>query len=112
MASAVLKSVPESLPESDLFIDREDIRFWNKASDRVVIEIKVRNQSTERSNETTMLVQSAPLGAFVPWQPVAHVAVPAIAAGETGHLATGSYAAPGAGVAPASADDLATLDGS
>jgi hypothetical protein len=83
MASALLKSFRETLLEADLFIGREGIRFWNKTSDRMVIEIEVHNLGTHRSTETILLVQSAPLGAFVPWQPLAHVAVPAIQAGRS-----------------------------
>jgi hypothetical protein len=83
MASALLESVRQTMLEADLFIEREDIRFRNIAADRVAIEIEVHNLGTERSAETTIVVQSAPLGAFVPWQPLAHVMVPVIEAGES-----------------------------
>jgi hypothetical protein len=83
MASALLEPIRGTLLEADLLIGPKDIRFWNKASDRVIIEIEVHNRGTERSTETVILVDSAPLGAFVPWQPLAHVAVPPIEAGES-----------------------------
>jgi hypothetical protein len=86
MASALLESVQETLLEADLFAGPEDIRFRNKARDRVVIEIEVHNLGSERSTETAVFVQSAPLGVFVPWEPLAHVAVPAIEAGGSATL--------------------------
>ncbi len=63
---------------SDLVVEREGIRFWNEAEDRVRIEIDVENRGEEWSAPTSMRVETAPFGVFVPWQPLATLAVPAI----------------------------------
>jgi hypothetical protein len=62
----------------DLHVDRDDIRFWNSAPEVVEIEFTVRNEGWERSAPTEATIQAAPLGAFVAWQTLGRVPVPAI----------------------------------
>jgi hypothetical protein len=59
-------------------VDPADISFENTAPDQVQIAVTVHNQSATWSPPTTMLVQAAVLGAFVPWRPLTSVAVPRI----------------------------------
>ncbi len=68
---------------AQLEVVRSGIRFHNVAPDRVRIEIEVRNRSATWSQPTPIRLQSAPLGAFVPWQPLATLHAPPIAPGET-----------------------------
>lgn len=62
-----------------LEVEREGIRFWSAAPDRVRIEITVHNRGTVWSQATPLVVQSAPLGAFLPWRPLVQMTVPPIA---------------------------------
>lgn len=62
-----------------LEVERTDIVFANRTPEIVDIAITVRNCGFAPSRPTTAVIQSAPLGAFVPWRPLATVAVPAIA---------------------------------
>ncbi len=53
-----------------LSLDREDITFANITPELVRFEVTVCNDGPERSEPTFALLQAAPLGAFVPWQPL------------------------------------------
>jgi len=68
---------------AQLTVERQGIRFWNVATDRVHIAIEVRNEGTARSRPTTARLRGAPLGAFVDWTPLAAVRVPAIEPGSS-----------------------------
>jgi hypothetical protein len=57
-------------------VEREGIRFWNVTPERVRIEIAVHNRGVVRSQATPMVIQSAPLGAFLPWRPLGRLMVP------------------------------------
>lgn len=75
------------LPDEDkasegLSVSRSDIEFANITKEVVAIEIHVANRSAGRSAPTEMVLQVAPLGAFVPWQPLATLPVPALRPGE------------------------------
>jgi hypothetical protein len=61
-----------------LYISPAGFSFHNTAYNRVAIEVTVHNPSAERSLPTTMVVQAAPLGAFVPWSHLTSVVVPEI----------------------------------
>ncbi len=61
-----------------LFVERTDISFRNVEPDRVRIEVVVSNPSSLSSEPTMMVVQAAPLGAFLPWREVAIMEVPSI----------------------------------
>jgi hypothetical protein len=76
--------------ETDLRVERTDISFHDLTGDRdtVRIEITVHNAGTHRSPPTPMIVESAPLGAFVPWRPLAQLLVPALEPGESHQLTT------------------------
>lgn len=64
---------------SRLEVAPSGIRFRNVAPERVLIEIEITNRGTAWSQPTPILIRSAPLGAFVPWQPLATVEAPPIA---------------------------------
>lgn len=66
---------------ADLRVERRGIRFWNVAPDRVRIEVLVENRGDARSEPDQLVLQSAVLGAFVPWRPLERLAVPALEPG-------------------------------
>jgi hypothetical protein len=65
-----------------LNLERTDIVFANSSPDHVGIEVTVWNRGEGRSEPTVALLQAAPLGAFLPWQPLAVLPVPALEPGE------------------------------
>jgi hypothetical protein len=66
-----------------LSVSRSDITFANITEEEVAIEVRVTNPSVWPSAATRMVLQAAPMGAFVPWQPLATLDVPALRGGET-----------------------------
>ncbi len=71
-----------------LSLERTDISFQDLPGDRVRIQIRVHNEGMRRSRPTFMRLESAPLGAFVPWQPLAVLPVPPLEPGELRELRT------------------------
>ena len=63
-----------------------DITFDDLTSDTVMIRVTVRNEGESRSNPTSIRLESAPFGAFVPWRPLAILPVPALKPGESREL--------------------------
>ena len=94
LENEVSRSVTVSVNEdvecggADLRVEREDIRFYNVAPDRLRIEVTVHNRGVAASRAEPMLLEAAPLGAFVPWRPLQRLQVPAIAAGESRVVST------------------------
>ena len=82
----VLENKPElkvrSEFEAELVVEPADISFQNLTAGTVIVRVTVRNESGQRSKPTIMRLQSAPLGAFVPWRPLAVLPVPALEPGE------------------------------
>jgi hypothetical protein len=74
------------LREAELSVERTDITFHDVAGDKVRIQVTVRNKGCGRSEPTPMTLESAPFGAFVPWQPLAKLTVPALEPGESREL--------------------------
>ncbi len=74
--------------EAELRVERTGISFHDLAGDRVRIQVTVHNAGTLRSPPTVMRLESAPLGAFVPWQPLTQLRVPALEPGESRDLST------------------------
>jgi hypothetical protein len=74
--------------EATLRVERTDISFEDVPGDKVRIRVTVHNTGSQSSRPTFMRLESAPLGAFVPWQPLAAVAVPALEPGESRELST------------------------
>src|SRR5262245_37554913 len=66
-----------------LQVRREDIVFANVSPEVVRIEVTVRNDGFGPSRPATAMLQSAPLGAFVPWRPLALLRVPSLEPGES-----------------------------
>jgi hypothetical protein len=79
MTSALLER-PVAAPrqEAELRVRRADIVFRNVEPGRVRLSIKVSNVGETRSEPTPMVVQAAPLGAFVGWKDVTALLVPPI----------------------------------
>ena len=73
---------------AQLEVRRTDITFADVAGDMVEIKIRVRNVGGLPSDPTPVRVESAPFGAFVPWQPLARLLVPALDPGESRELTT------------------------
>lgn len=74
--------------QAELRVERTDITFHDLAGDRVRIQVTVHNRGADCSPPTPMTLQSAPLGAFVPWRPLARLLVPALEPGESRELST------------------------
>lgn len=74
--------------KAELRVEPTDISFHDLAGDKVRIQVTVRNAGDGRSLPTTMRLESAPLGAFVPWQPLTRLHVPALEPGESIKLST------------------------
>ena len=71
-----------------LSLKRDDIVFRNLTENLVRIEVTVRNLGEARTQSTFMSLSSAPLGAFLPWTPLASLSVPAIGPGEALQIQT------------------------
>ncbi|HTL16973.1 MAG TPA: hypothetical protein VL793_07040 [Patescibacteria group bacterium] len=85
----VLEKSPKFAPSeqaADLRVERTDIEFDQLDPDRVRIRVTVSNAGAERSSVTPIRLESAPLGAFVDWQPLARLLVPALEPGESREL--------------------------
>ena len=73
---------------AELRVERTDIVFHDLAGDRLRIQVTVHNAGEQRSRPTPMRLESAPLGAFVAWAPLARLIVPALEPGESRELST------------------------
>jgi hypothetical protein len=71
-------------------IARNDIDFFNLGRDRVAIEIKVANPSGRLCPPSTAVVRAAPFGAFLTWQPVVRLPLPALPPGKVVSLRSGA----------------------
>jgi len=73
-------SSPIEVPVSLLGLraDRADISFENITPDIVRVDVRVTNDGTLPSPGTAMHLESAPLGAFLPWQSLVTLTVPAL----------------------------------
>ncbi|HEY1861926.1 MAG TPA: hypothetical protein VGG61_16310 [Gemmataceae bacterium] len=71
-----------------LQVEASDINFFNSAPDRVNLEITLWNAGAGFSRPTQAFVMAAPLGAFVPWRPLAFLPLPALAPGQSYTLQT------------------------
>jgi hypothetical protein len=72
--------------EAGLHVEPADISFEDLAADRVRIRVTVHNAGAGRSRPTTMRLESAPLGAFVPWRPLTVLSLPRLEPGESREL--------------------------
>src|SRR5262245_8163995 len=66
-----------------LRVEREDISFATVRPGVLLTEVTVRNAGPHRTEPTPALLQTAPLGAFVRWQPLAVVTIQSLAPGES-----------------------------
>ena len=69
-------------PGPHIELDRHDISFRNVARDRVSIQVVLWHRGGSMSQPTTAVLQAALFGAFVPWQPLTTVLVPALGPGQ------------------------------
>jgi hypothetical protein len=78
-------SAPFEVPASLLGLraDRTDISFENITPDLVRIDVRVTNEGSLPSPATEVFLESAPLGAFLDWQPLRALAVPALMPGQS-----------------------------
>ena len=91
--TTIVENVPElqvrsqrSQPNAGLIVEPTDITFEDLNSNTVMIRVTIRNESEHRSTPTTVRLESAPFGAFVPWRPLATLPVPALGPGESREL--------------------------
>src|SRR5919201_1620396 len=80
--------VASDLANAGLTVQRTDIRFFDVAPGRVAIEVKVTNLGYQPTTPTFAVFRAAPLGAFVPWQPLTALPVPSLGPGESFVLRT------------------------
>src|SRR5437763_13948023 len=66
-----------------LRVEREDISFVTVRPGVLLVEVTVHNDCPDTTPPTAAILQSAPLGAFVPWKPLALVTVPSLGPGES-----------------------------
>ena len=78
--TTVLRADRTEAPGASLRVRRRDIEFHDLEADRVRIEITVHNESDSPSSPTTMRVDVAPFGAFLPWRTLTERPVPPIPA--------------------------------
>jgi hypothetical protein len=78
--------VIHSNTQAELRVERTDISFEDLSRVCVRIRVRVYNDGAIRSKRTLMKLESAPLGAFVPWRPLAELPVPPIEPGESREL--------------------------
>ena len=71
-----------STSEAELVVEPKDISFRDVAGGEVLIQVTIRNAGECRSRPTFVRLESAPLGAFVSWRPLARLPVPALEPGE------------------------------
>jgi hypothetical protein len=74
--------------EIELRVEPKQILFHDLGADKVRVQVTVNNDSAHRSEPTVMRLESAPLGAFVRWQPLSKLLVPALEPGESRDLST------------------------
>src|SRR5262245_14354714 len=79
------RSPQQSAPKlgSVLHVEPDDITFANIRPDLVDIRITVTNSGAESSSPTHAVLSASPLGAFVPWRPLATVPVPRLEPNES-----------------------------
>jgi len=83
MTSILAAPSPSLDTGGQLHVERADITFANVTPERVGIAITVRNHGDECTEPALATLMAAPLGAFVPWRPLALVPVPALEPGES-----------------------------
>src|SRR5262245_35580907 len=74
--------------ESELRVEPTDIVFHDLPGDGLRSQVTVHNAGEQRSRPTPVRLESAPLGAFVPWRPLAQLIVPALEPGESREVST------------------------
>jgi hypothetical protein len=83
----------EAVSAAGLRADRADISFQNITPDLVRVDVHVTNDGSLWSPPTEVTLQSAPLGAFLTWQPLLTLTVPSLAP-RTSKVVSGSAWAP------------------
>jgi hypothetical protein len=81
--TAALLAEPALRNAAELAVDRQDIVFHDVAPSKVQIEIALHNQADGASPSQVAYVSAAPLGAFVPWQPLEFFQVPRLEPGQS-----------------------------
>jgi hypothetical protein len=72
--------------QNSFAISAAEIDFFTIAPHLVAIDIKVTNNADATSAPDTLELRAAPFGAFVPWQPLAAVTLPALAPGQAQYV--------------------------
>jgi hypothetical protein len=75
-----------SKSNAGLVVDPLDISFDDVTRDTVMIRVKIRNEGGHRSSPTSIRLESAPFGAFVPSHPLAVLPLPVLEPGESREL--------------------------
>ena len=62
-------------PAGKVTLARQDLVFFGTSAEHVYIEVTLRNTADVATTPTTARISAAPLGAFVPWQPLVDLPV-------------------------------------
>jgi hypothetical protein len=85
--NATLGSAPVGSPRTASsrypVVEREDIVFHSPRPGRLLVDVTFRNPSHFSTEATVAVLRSAPLGAFVAWQPLGYLQVPPLVPGES-----------------------------
>ncbi len=82
------ENVGEIQPRLLPVLERTDITFKNLDEKRIQVGVTVHNRRDRPTMATLMTIAAAPLGAFVPWQPLGIFAVPALLPGHSQAIRT------------------------
>lgn len=77
-----------------LTVERSGIRWADIDGDRILIAIDVHNRGGRRSQPAEMSIAAAPFGAFVAWQPLSRIPVPAIEPGDSARVSLAARRTP------------------
>jgi len=80
MASSSITTARQTV-KPRLCVEPSDITVQDVGPDQVRIEVVVHNHGDTTSSARMMRIESAPLGAFVPWKPLAEIWIPPIPPG-------------------------------
>ena len=87
------KDAPGSVSDA-LRVRREDIEWRNVSPEVVRITVTVHNAGAAPTEETEILLQAAPFGAFLPWKPLARLQAPPLRPGGSARLVTEAFLDP------------------
>jgi hypothetical protein len=83
-----------ALAREFLTVERTGLRWADIDGDRILIAVDVHNRGERRSQPAEMSIAAAPFGAFVAWQPLSRILVPAIEPGDNARVSLAARRTP------------------